>query len=324
MRLAALGLAWREKGGRAALMCPPLSNSLERRLARSGLELYHARCADGGLAAGNETIEIARRAGARWVAVDGYVFDGVFFDIVARSGVKLLVVDDNATTAPAVADVLVDGAFQADADRYRERLPVERLLLGPRFALVRPEFRMIRKKRFDAPQVKRLLLTMGGSDPADASSRLLGSLGRLRTSVEEVVLAVGGLNPRQEAHFRKCGSAQPRLTIIRDVENMAGLMSECDAAISAGGSTLQELAIAGLPALLVPIAENQQAGVRYVCSQGWFRALPPLDQLNDEALDAAVGEWLGTFPLPMAGAEAASEVIDGRGAERVCERLIAA
>ena len=64
---------------------------------------------------------------------------------------------------------------------------------------------------------------------------------------------------------RKPGEAAAcRLYLHTDVQDMAGLMAQCDLAVTAGGTTIYELAAVGVPFLCFSYAENQEALTEYI------------------------------------------------------------
>ena len=325
MRSAALGAAWSSRGGRVVMLSSPLTDELQEQLAERGVTWRTLSSEAGTTADAGETRAVAREIGARWVAIDGYVFRRPFLAALHQGGHRLLVIDDHASTSASGAEIVVDPAFQATADDYRVCSPTARLLMGPQYALVRNEFRREREQRKLAGPARvgleRLLVTMGGSDPIDATTRILSALSSLGAPPREVIVVIGGLNPRPDAHFVAHARGLPSLKLVRGVRDMAATMSVCDGAIAAGGTTLHELAALGLPALLVPIVENQQEGVRFVHERGFFHALGPIAELSDDDLAHAIGQWLQRPERNRAMANAVAQLVDARGPERICEAI---
>lgn len=321
-RLLALGIHWVECGGRALLVGDEVPASVARAWGHVGVEflsLSGPGRGDGG--DGAEVARIAQAAHARWIAVDGYIFRGEFFAGLEVSGARVLVVDDHGIMGAPRADVVVDPAFQAEKSEYEARLPGARVLAGARFALLRPEFRRVERRVRQAARPQRLLVTFGGADPVDGTARVLRALGRLQERPQEVLVALGPRNSRPDEHFIEAGRALPSLRLSRDPSNMARLMIETDATISAAGTTMHELAAVGAPALLCPIVDNQADGVRHVAGRGLFAATPMLPTLSDEALAAALNDWLGDPARMHNAARMAREEVDGRGVERAVEAL---
>lgn len=321
MRLLALGEAWQRAGGRCILAVPALQEDFARQIRASGMVIHAMSTRPGAAADAAETLALGRESNARWVAVDGYVFQPEFFRGLAADGMRILMVDDGARTVEPSVKLVIDPSFHATFEDYRGRAPGARFLLGPRYALLRAEFGGARRPR-SGSILRRVLLSMGGSDPVDASGRVLRALSTLSVPPEEIVLVVGGLNPRPDRHFQELGASLPRLTMLRNVASMAEVMADCDGAIAAGGATMHELAAVGLPALLVPIVENQEAGLKHVADRGWFGVLPPLAQLTDADLASGLAQWLADPAGCAPNAAEAMACVDGRGADRICTEVI--
>jgi spore coat polysaccharide biosynthesis predicted glycosyltransferase SpsG len=107
--------------------------------------------------------------------------------------------------------------------------------------------------------------------------------------------------------------------LVADATNMPELMAWADVAVSAGGSTLWELAYMGLPALVLVLADNQLPASRALDAAGiaqWLRA--PAD------LPGALAALLPDQARRQAMSDAARRMVDGRGVARVLEQLEAA
>ena len=325
-RLEALGAACAQRGHRAILLTGEIPLPVRKRLLKNGLEvrtLVTGPSSVGGIDDARETHALAREANATWLVVDGYVFRPEYFDHFGTSPTtRLTLFDDNAHTDTPLADVVVDAAFQADRGAYKRSKPEAVHLLGPRYAVFRPEFCVAsRAKTRRSLAGGTLLITMGGSDPSDATTRILRALQPAQCGLHEIVLVIGGLNTRLDDHFRGAVSAGTRLRLLRGVDNMAELMGRVDGAISAAGTTVYELALMQVPALIVPTAENQFAGARYIGERGLFATVPPLSSLSDEELREDVTRWIQGPAEANARVRAAARLVDAEGATRICEAL---
>ena len=78
-----------------------------------------------------------------------------------------------------------------------------RLLLGPRYAMLRREFQAMRDWRREIPAVgRKLLITMGGSDPDNFTLRLIKTFPKISVPDLEITVVAGGSNP-QLAELRR-------------------------------------------------------------------------------------------------------------------------
>ena len=198
-----------------------------------------------------------------WLVVDQYSLDAAWESRMRQKAAKILVIDDLADRRHD-CDVLLDQNWFPDAERrYAGRVPARcRMLLGPRYALLRPEFSRADKRQRDG-KVHRVLVSMGGMDPGNETSKAIRLLQGRGVAVDVVV---GAANPHREEIARRC--AQAGFEFHLQPSNMAELMAAADLAIGAGGTTTWERCCLGLPTLQLAIALNQEAPTRALAEAG--------------------------------------------------------
>ena len=166
MRGLALAQAWQDSGGHSVFVMAENTPSLERRLQEEGIEVERLAVDAGTAADAEATGSIAGSRNADWIAVDGYQFGSAYQAAIKAAGFKLLFMDDNVHAAPYSADLVLNQNMYASRSPYAQREPSTQLLLGPRYAMLRREFRPWRNWQREIPPVgRKVLVTMGGSDP---------------------------------------------------------------------------------------------------------------------------------------------------------------
>jgi len=256
-----------------------------------------------------------------WLVLDGYHFDFVYQQAIQSAGFSLLVIDDMAHLPAYHADIILNQNLGAEKLKYNCN-PEARLLLGPRYALLRQEFLAWRGQRREITDVARkVLVTMGGGDLDNVTLKVIHALEQVKVDGLEAVVVVGGSNP----HFQKLESAVHSLRIpirlVRNVANMPELMAWADVAVTAGGSTCWELAFMGLPALILILADNQtpiaveleRQGV--ALNLGWHTLLKSGDiayQLHSMIMSSGKREIMS---------KCGRQLVDGSGTMRVVRRL---
>jgi spore coat polysaccharide biosynthesis predicted glycosyltransferase SpsG len=255
--------------------------------------------------------------------LDGYGFEADY-QRALRTAVRQLVVLDEAGRACDAADLVVNQNLHATAALYPWAAAApERLALGPSFALLRREFEAWRRWR--RPQVtvpRRVLVTMGGADPANATARVLAVLGRVARDLE-VRVVVGPANPRPAALAAALERAGLRGALTTVTTEMPALMAWADLAVSAAGSTVWELAFMGLPSVVVPIADNQRPIAAAAEAAGVALAADPAAAAHSEALAGAVLRLRDDAGCRRELSARGRRLVDGGGAGRVASRLTA-
>ena len=193
--------------------------------------------------------------GADVVIVDHYDLDADWERAVAASGSRVAVIDDLADR-PHDCALLLDQNLYDDSDaRYLGLVPEGcRLLLGPRWALLRDEFVTAAKSpRPRTGDISRILISYGGADPTHETEKALAALADV-PSIETIDVVVGAAFA-DVWRVRAAVAQDSRCTIHEQPGDMAGLMSDADLALGAGGSTTWERCAA------------RSAGDRHLCGE---------------------------------------------------------
>lgn len=318
MRCLALAQACRRAGLRAIFAHAETTSSLERRLGQEDFESRRVDFVRGSAGDAACTVQLARDLGATWIVADGYCFDAGWQRQIRDAGLRLLVIDDYGQAAHYHANIVLNQNLSADAALYASRDADTRLLLGPRYALLRQEF----LARGGVPRVmsglaRRVLVTLGGSDPDNVTSAVLRVLRAV--SGLEVVVVIGGSNPHRatvESLVCECNSTATWVRAVVDATDMPALMEWADVAITAGGSTLWELAYLGLPALVLVLAENQAPATCALTGLGIVEFVAAPGQLS-VMLPALLADTCRRGEI----SARARELVDGRGGERAVAAL---
>ena len=269
-------------------------------------------------------------------AVAREAFDAIVFDHYGlgepdhrgmAAGRPVLVIDDLADR-PLGADVVLDAGPERKAADYLGLASEDaRLLLGPGFAPVRPEFSALRAPAlaWRGEPVQRVLIAMGLTDVGAITARIVE---RVRPRVQDISLDIvlGAAAPSAPG-LEKVARRDPRLLLHMDTPHMARLTAEADIGIGAAGSSTWERCTLGLPSLLVVLADNQRAAARAMAERGAALVVEAADPQFDSNFDRHLMRLLRDVELRRQLATASAEVCDGLGAGRVAEaflRLIAA
>lgn len=316
MRCLALAQAWRERGGEVVFLHAAVLPALAGRLVEAGCHSEVLTVEAGSAADAEATSRRALELGARWIVGDGYAFGAAWQARVRARGARLLLLDDYGHAEHYHADVVLNQNAGAGAELYARRDAHTRLLLGPCYALLRREFvEFPERLPYTPDRPLRVLLTMGGADTEDATGLVVEALAE--ASGLEVVVVVGAGYARLESLRARVDALGAGWTLARDVCDMPGLMAWADVAVSAAGSTVWELARAGLPAALLITADNQLGIASTLSSAGAALALGRHPGLGAAGLRARLLPWLADADVRRDAASRLAALVDGRGARRV-------
>jgi UDP-2,4-diacetamido-2,4,6-trideoxy-beta-L-altropyranose hydrolase len=215
-----------------------------------------------------QTIEALGDFKPDWLVVDHYGLDESWEKGLKGHVDKIFVIDDLANR-PHDCDVLLNQNLLDDLENtYKELVPQQcRKLLGPRFALLRPEFRRARETlRGRDGIIRRILVFFGGVDPTGETEKALEALEMLRRPDIAVDVVVGSNNPNGQKIEAICRGMN-NVTFHQQISNMAELMAAADLAIGAGGTASWERCCLGLPAVVTIIADNQAESTRKLAQE---------------------------------------------------------
>jgi UDP-2,4-diacetamido-2,4,6-trideoxy-beta-L-altropyranose hydrolase len=253
-----------------------------------------------------------------WIVLDGYSFD-TDYQRALRSRARLLVLDDGPRLDAYSADLLLDQNLGAETRRY----PFEgggRALLGSAYVLLRPAFLAWRNTSRTTPaQARRLLVTLGGTVEAHALQAVLAGLAQVTRPLEITVLT--GTDPAKAELARSLAPPGHRMILLPWHDDMPGLMTESDLALSAAGSTAWELAFMGVPALYAVLADNQADIATALQMAGAGINLGECDAGFATRLASELTTLLDAAPRRADFSRAARVLVDGYGAERVIEEM---
>lgn len=322
MRSLALAQAWQDAGGKAHFAAVELANGIDKRLQAEGITLHWLDAAPGSREDASQLAALARKMSADWVVIDGYGFDTIYQCIVKDTGRRLLAIDDYGHTGHYVADIVLNQNIYADELLYPSRTPNTYLLLGTQYVLMRSEFWSWRGWRRTISEVAhKVLLTMGGGDPDNVTSKVIAALEQVQVEGLDVIIVVGAGNPhiRELERTVKCSKIAMRL--MQNVEDMPRLMAWADLVVSAGGSTCWELAFMGVPNIILVLADNQLRIASRLDEAGVAKNLGPYDQISSIDLGQSIAKNLELFVLRTEMSERGQALVDGYGSFRVIKSI---
>lgn len=245
MRTLALAQVLRDAGDEVVLLTTPGAGTLVERWKGEGAAVVMLDAPIGSRADARATRAAVRSRGASWLVLDGYDFDEAYRAAVRGLG-RLLVVDDHGA-AGLNADLVTNGNLYASDALYPAT--AARLLAGPRYAMLRREFRL---HSLAAPPRDLILVSLGGADPRRWTEPLLVALAHRGIRGRVVV------GPRQPAaHAVRRRAAELGWEVIDAPASMPSLMRSATLAVVGAGTAALELVAVGTPMVAVRIAENQ-------------------------------------------------------------------
>ncbi|MAK83706.1 UDP-2,4-diacetamido-2,4,6-trideoxy-beta-L-altropyranose hydrolase [Phenylobacterium sp.] len=311
MRSLTLAAALTERGARVEFMA---DSHVEAILAAYAPDLPRRAAAS---MAPDVLADLAGRQAFEAVVFDHYGLGRPDHEAIA-DGRPALVIDDLADRSLGGALILDSGPARTEAD-YRGLTSGARLLLGPKFAPVRPAFAALRNtalaRRKGTP--RRVLVSMGLTDLDGITGKVVEQL-RRRYGETELDVVVGAGAPSRKG-LTRIAAHDPRLTLHVDTPDMAELATAADLAVGAAGSAMWERCVLGLPSVVVTIADNQVPAATALAKAGAVLRVDGRAESFGVDFDRAMTRLFIDETLRASLAEKSAELCDGEGAARVAD-----
>lgn len=343
MRCLTLGEALRDKGARVVFVCRDQSRYLCDLVEEKGFEvvrlaisveeesllqdeptsLAHAPWLGTSQSVdAKKTIQALKNdAPWDWLIVDHYALDYHWESHLRPVADKIMGIDDLADRKHVCNLLLDQNYFREPEKRYKGLLSEHcDTLLGPKYALLRPEFREARKFcHMRGGCVARVLIYFGGNDLDNLTGMALEAMSDKNLSHLLVDAVIGPNNPHQSI-LEKQAQQRPKTRLHIQPEAFTELMLRADLCIGAGGTTTWERLCLGLPSLVITVAENQEyvtsdldrAGLVYwIGRKGEVTVSDISDSIVEEINKFKKQDINYNYPSP----------VDGLGSLRVLEKL---
>lgn len=289
------------------------------------------------------------------ILIDSYYATDDYIIALKQYG-RVAILDDLQEHAYPV-DVVINYNVFANPDIYAglyENRDGTSIYLGAEYAPLRGEFTEA-KRRQNSPvsaqpttedtRVCNILITTGGGDKDNIAGKIYdvlssyevesstnhktddnntidindtGTNNACDTSTTTYHIVSGVFNPYFQ-QLKELEQQRGDLKVHHDVQDMASLISDCDIAITAGGSTIYEICSLGVPLICFSYARNQEQLVEYIgehvaYSAGAYDKDPAKtlstisDLINNTYSNSDVLEQISNKE---------QQLVDGKGADRI-------
>lgn len=298
MRCLTYAMEQRKKGHFVSFICRKALGDCIELIQQKGFKVYALHTVEEDLwnytkenwkKDANETKEILKQTSVQQVVVDHYALDEKWEKAIRPFTEQIMVIDDLANRKHD-CDLLLDQNFYLNMNnRYEGLVPHHtKLLLGPKYALLRDEFKIARSKikPFNG-KVERLFIFFGGSDPTNETEKTLRAIKSLIEKYQFIVdVVVGNSNLNKGAIRNFC--ELNGLNFYCQINNIAELMVNADLAIGAGGSTNWERAYLSLPSIVISVADNQKVIAEHLNEKGIIYYLGTSPNVTEHMIKDAV------------------------------------
>jgi spore coat polysaccharide biosynthesis predicted glycosyltransferase SpsG len=253
------------------------------------------------------------------VVVDHYQLDAQW-EVAVQARVTQIAVIDDLADRPHACSLLVDPGFTHTPADYAAWLkgPAE-LLLGTRYAILKPEYAQFHARAPKWPSARRAHVFLGGGQAAAGLPMLVDAVLHSDPAIEVFGLGLADADAMQRIQEAHAG----RMVWSPYTSQMAFEYSRCDVAIGSPGGATWERACVGLPSGVFAIAPNQVPILKQLDRAGFCRYFGEWSDFNSNSLPQVIGNLFADVRQCTALRALGLTSVDGRGTQRIADALLA-
>lgn len=276
------------------------------------------------------------------IIVDSYYVSDEYFNRIRdarkdnqnNGDYKIFYIDDLCEKIYPV-DVLINYNIYADAEKYKSlysandnRTLSTSFIFGPQYVPLRKQFSKVKKIKIKE-KVTDVLIMTGGADMHHISLNLVKALkenlSEKNANIGDICFhfVIGSMSGDYSSILNELAGSK-NIMIHKDVKDIWTLMSSCDIAVSAAGTSLYELCACGVPTITYVLADNQMNGEKAFVDNKAMLSIGDIrvEQNYCEKIIKAVIDLADDFILRKQMVDRETSITDGSGASRLADLLI--
>ena len=282
-------------------------------------DTYMLQSSNGNKDEALEVARIVKRGNGDLLLTDSYNLNKAFYETLRFTlpTMPVIAIDDCGKNAKFPVVGFINAGLGADASLYPSDL-LKYCAIGPEYFPVRKE--LLQKSHnplMKTKTVKRVLVSLGASDPENQTCRIAGLL-KASQQIQAIDLVLGPAYGSFE-RLDKIVEDDQRIVLHHAPQNLASLMAEADLAITGGGITCNELVFLGVPAVVLILADNQKPVGRAVEHYGCGKSLGHFAQISDDELLSSIRNLVENSACLFRMISNCKGLIDGKGGNRIAE-----
>jgi spore coat polysaccharide biosynthesis predicted glycosyltransferase SpsG len=237
------------------------------------------------------------------------------FDYVRSQGSQAVAFDITGDCSGS-PDLIINDSFVPAFTHYSQVNGQTRLALGPKYFLMtqKPEVSPLRER------AENVMITMGGSDPAGLTQKILPALIH-HSALCRFNVVLGPAFTGADAIEALCQN-EDRIRLFKNPQDFLTMLSRQDIVITAAGRTLYECAYLRRPVITVPTIEHEAlTSAEYARLTGSIDIGPWNEADSPVQLARALDIYLNSYEKRESVFNASGSVVDGSGAERILDLL---
>ena len=268
-----------------------------------------------------KTISIIKKHGNKksMLILDSYILSKEWENHVKPYVEKLIVIDDEPNRSHN-CDLLIDQNLQnRHKGSYTGLIPEQsKKLLGPKFAMIRKEFKTLRNSvKIRTYPIENILVSFGGTDTDNQSTKILNLFHEIDSNFHiDVVVGKGNTHRK---NIKNLCSKNKNFSYYEQIDYIGKLMLKADLAIGSSGSTAWERCCLGLPSVVSIVSKNQEDMINAISKKGCLINLGRAERLTSEDYLSAIRNLNSKKLIRMQ--KKCMGLVDGKGTKRVAKHI---
>ena len=188
-------------------------------------------------------------------------------------------------------------------------------LLGPSYFPLKNEFNI--DSFLVSKNAKKILITMGGSDPTKITLKVVRSINKLNKNYEIIVIIGRASNITNQDIDNEISKYNGNYKVLRSVDDMAKLMLSCDIAVTNSGLTKYELSALGVPSIIISNNEQHAMYSDYFSRYESTIHLGSIDAVTNKNIEECCYNLMQDYKLRLKMSKNGKSLVDCEGLQRV-------
>lgn len=254
--------------------------------------------------------------------VDSYYVTEKFMSQINKI-VPVFYIDDMCKQAYDISIVLHISQWEEEntlQELYKNKENVK-LLTGMKYMPLREEF----MEYENVKEQKQIMITTGGTDPYHITLKVVQAILKDNNLFGYEIAAVLGKMNSDKEKLLDIASNNSRLKVMQNISNMGQVMKQSCLAVSAGGGTVYELCLCGVPTICFAFSDDHVGFEQRMQKHEVLSYVG--DVRNDEKqtirkIIFEISELLNNKQKNDMYRRNMKKLVDGKGAERIAEYIL--
>ncbi|WP_244834826.1 UDP-2,4-diacetamido-2,4,6-trideoxy-beta-L-altropyranose hydrolase [Clostridium sp. BJN0001] len=229
----------------------------------------------------NDIISLQKEYKADLLITDSYDVSESYFNVL-KPYFRFTGYVDDVNKMKMNVDFIINQNINAKELDYSSNINLEtKLFLGPKYCMIRKEFKEAFKLKVVKDEVSDIMLTLGGMDDDNNTGKILKMIKDINKNIHVVIGSA--FSEETIKSIENLSIGHENIYLYKNA-NMADIMRKCDVAISSCGSTIYELCSMNVIPIGIIVAENQRKTAEFMKSNELIAKIFNAQNLNSHDL----------------------------------------